>query len=321
MAIGSSQTSGQQITGLLGLSLKPDPATSIAPGLVVVNISATDDKYVGLPNNSAALLNGRAFAGILEGFNATAVAGTNQPADNQILCQRDGIAKAQLKASTACTAGQRAAYDPADGGYVVPYTSAFQVCIGKFTQSKASSSDPQFVGVELTPGAAGLVGGGLLLFAAPEDGTVSSTSENIYSNATFVSPANFFRVGDVVSFGATLIVSNQNGSDTLQVRWKIGSTTIVQTVSTYNPATADGIYISGTLAFDDLGATASVNIGASAVYGAAATAGVAVAGAIAPTVDTTAAITLTLTAQWNASSANNQCDLKNAWYRLDRKSA
>ena len=80
MTVGNSQTCGKQITGILTFSLKPDPTTSIAPGLAVVNISATDDELVGLPTSSARLLNGRSFAGVSVGFNATAIAATNQPA-------------------------------------------------------------------------------------------------------------------------------------------------------------------------------------------------------------------------------------------------
>lgn len=320
MTVGSSQTCGKQITGILTLALKPDPTTSIAPGLAVVNISSTDDDLVGLPNSASRLLNGRSFAGISTGNNATMIAGTNQPADNQIPCQRDGIVKAQLKANTACTAGQEAAYDPADGGYVVPYTSAVQVPIGKFVQTKASSASAQYVGVELTPGAASLANGGLLLFAAPEAGTASSTAENAYTNATLSIPANFLRVGDVIEFGAALDVSNQNGTDKLVVRWKIGSTTIVQTAATYDPATGDDIVVRGSIGVDDIGATATPNCSGVAVYGAAAAAATSIAGVVFPSTDTTAAVSLTLTAQWDASSASNVCDLKNAWYRLTRKS-
>lgn len=320
MTVGNSQTCGKQITGILTISLKPDPTTSIAPGLAVVNISATDDELVGLPTSSARLLNGRSFAGVSVGFNATAIAATNQPADNQIPCQRDGIAKALLKANTACTAGQPAAYDPADGGYFVPYTSAVQVPVGKFTQTKASSASAQFVGIELTPGAAGLDSGGLLLFAAPQAGTASSTAENTFSNATVTIPANFLRVGDVLEYGASLDVSNQNGSDKLVVRWKLGSTTIVQTAATYDPGTGDDIILRGTVGMDDIGATATPNCAGSLTYGAAATAGVVINGIIFPSTDTTAAITLSLSAQWDASSASNVCDLKNAWCRLTRKS-
>lgn len=319
MTVGNSQTCGKQITGILTLSLKPDPTTSIAPGLAVVNISATDDELVGLPTSSARLLNGRSFAGVSVGFNATAIAATNQPADNQFPCQRDGIAKARLKVNTACTAGQPAAYDPADGGYFVPYTSAVQVPVGKFTQTKLSSASAQFVGIELTPGAAGLDSGGLLLFAAPQAGTVSSTAETAYSNATLTLPANFLRVGDVLEFGGGLLSALANGSDTVIARWKIGSTAVV-TSTTLNSTAGDCYSIRGSVSISAIGASGVANGEGSMIYGQPATDTVNTTGVAVVSVDTTAAISLTLTTQFSASSADNQLNLKSAWYRLTRKS-
>ena len=273
------------------------------------------------PARTAALNGGRAFAGLSQGFNATVTSGGSQVPDTTVPCARDGIAKAALKSNTACQVGQPAAYDPADGGVVVPYTSQKQVLIGKFADTRAANASVQLVGVELTPGAASEVGGGLLMFADPQAGTASSTAENAYSNATLTIPANFLKAGDVIEYGAALDVSNQNGTDKLVVRWKIGSTTIVQTASTYDPGTGDDIILRGSIGVDDLGLTATPNCYGTVVYGAAGAAGVAIAGIVFPSTDTTAAISITLTAQWDASSANNVCDLKNAYARLIRKAA
>jgi len=316
MTVGNTQFSAQEVTGLLGMPGFPISGATIPPGYVGCWASLTDDKAVALPNSASALLNGRAFYGVSCGFN------TSTSDDRSVPFQRDGIVKAYLKTNTACTAGQQAAYDPADGGVVVPYTSAVQVPIGKFTQTKAAVSGGQFVGVELTPG---ISGGGydgmLLMFANPQAGSASSIAENAYSNATLTIPANFLRVGDVIEYVAALDVSNQNGTDKLVVRWKIGSTTIVQTAATYDPATGDDIVLRGSIGVDDIGATATPNCAGTVIYGAAATAGVAIAGIVFPSTDTTAAVSITLTAQWDASSANNLCDLKNAYAVLRRKSA
>jgi hypothetical protein len=319
MAIGSSQKSAKQITGLLSLPMVPN-ASGLAGGLVVVNCSSTDDLLVDLPNASGALLNGRAFAGIMEGFNTTVVGSSTQTNDNQITVQRDGIAKAQLKANTSCDNGQPAAYDPADGGYVVPYTNQKQVVIGKFTQSKSTSASPQFVGVELTPGAAGLNGGGLLLYAAPQAGTASSMAENAYTNATLTIPANFLRVGDVLEFGAGLITSAAHSTDTVILRWKIGSTAIV-TSTTLNATVGDVYSVRGSVTISAITASGTANGEGSMVYGQPATDGVIVPGCAAVSIDATAAISLTLTEQWSVSDAGNLLDLKNAWYRLSRRSA
>ena len=321
MATGSSQTAATLISGFLTRNLTPDPATAIPGGYVVVNISTSDDHYVSLPTHASALNGGRAFAGISQGFNTTTATGGTQVPDNGLPCAVDGIAKAALKANTACQVGQDAAYDPADGGLVVPYTNQKQVKIGKFVDTRASNASVQLVGVLLTPGAAAGIGDGLLMFADPQAGTASTTSETTYSNATLTIPANFLKAGDVIEYGAALDVSNQNGSNKLVVRWKIGSTTIVQTAATYDPGTGDKIILRGCIGVDDIGATATPNCYGSLIYGAAATAGVAIAGVVFPSTDTTAAVTVSLSAQWDASSASNLCDLKNAWARIIRKSS
>lgn len=321
MATGSSQLAASCISGFLTRNLTPDAATAIPGGYVVANTSATDDHYVSLPNSASVLNGGRAFAGISQGFNTTTATGGTQIPDNGLPCAVDGIAKAALKANTACQVGQDAAYDPADGGVVVPYTNQKQVKIGKFVDTRASNAAVQLVGVLLTPGAASGVGDGLLMFADPQAGTASSTSEIAYSNATLTIPANFLKAGDVIEYGAALDVSSQNGTDKLVVRWKIGSTTIVQTPTAYDPGTGDDIILRGSIAFDEIGATATPNCYGTLIYGAAATAGAAVAGVVFPSTDTTAAVSITLTAQWDASSASNVCDLKNAYARLIRKAA
>ena len=321
MATGASQLAATYISGFLTRSLTPDPAAAVPGGYVVVNISATDDHYVGLPTNAAALNGGRAFAGISQGFNTTTATGGTQVPDNGLPCAIDGIAKAALKASTACQVGQDAAYDPADGGVVVPYTNQKQVKIGKFVDTRASNASVQLVGVLLTPGAASGVSEGLLLFADPQAGTASSTAENAYSNATLTIPANFLKAGDVIEYGAALDVSSQNATDKLIVRWKIGSTTIAQTPSSYDPGTGDDIVLRGSIAVDDIGATATPNCSATIAYGALGSAGAITQGVVFPSTDTTAAISITLTAQWDASSASNVCDLKNAYARLIRKAA
>ena len=314
MAIGSSQFSGEQVTGLLTLSGFPISGATIPPGYVVCAASATDDKAIALPNNTAALLNGRAFYGISSASN------TSTSDDKSVACQRDGIVKAWLKTNTACTAEQPAAYDPADGGVVVPYTSAVQVLIGKFTQTKAAVSGGQFVGVELTPGAAGFQNGGLLLFAAPQAGTASSMAENAYTNATLTIPAGFLRVGDVIEFGAGLITSAAHSTDTVILRWKIGSTAIV-TSTTLNATVGDVYSVRGSISISAITASGTANGEGTMTYGQPATDGVTVPGCAAVSIDATAAISLTLTEQWSVSDAGNLLDLKSAWYRLVRKSA
>jgi hypothetical protein len=125
----------------------------------------------------------------------------------------------------------------------------------------------------------------------------------------------------VIEYGAALDVSNQNGSDKLVVRWKIGSTTIVQTAATYDPGTGDDIILRGCIGVDDIGATATPNCYGSLIYGAAATAGVAIAGVVFPSTDTTAAVTVSLSAHGMRQALATSATSRNAWARIIRKSS
>lgn len=316
MSFVANQSSPLQKTGIFSRALIPN-SNSVAGGLVVVFVSSADRDQIDIPTSASALLNGRAYAGVVDADQQT----VDTTKDLTVLVQCDGIQPCQLKANTACTSGQAAAYDPADGGLVVPWTSAAQVCIGKFIDERSSSASIQWVGVQLDPAASAGLESGLVMFAQPQAGTPSTTSEVTYTNASYSIPANFSRVGDKYEFEYVFDVSNQNGSDTLVVAWKIGSTVIAQTVSTYNPATGDDIIIRGSVHFTSIGATATPAFAGTVIYGAAAAPGVAVPGISFASVDTTGALAITVSAQWSASSANNVVDLKAGSGFLSRKSA
>lgn len=321
MSFVANQSSPLQKTGMFSRSLVPN-SNSVAGGLVVVFVSSTDRDQIDIPTSASALLNGRAYAGVVDAAQQT----VDTTKDLTVLVQTDGIQPCQLKANTACTSGQTAAYDPADAGLVVPYTSLKQVPIGKFIDERATSASIQWVGVQLNPAASDGMAEGLVLYMSPEAGTASSTAENAYANAAYTVPASFSRVGDVYEYEAVIDVSNQNGSDTLIVRLKFGGTTIVGLVNNYAPNPGETVIVRGRIGIDDIGATASVNLWGQMSYGADETgAGTSTAalvhGFALATLDTTAALSFALTAQWSASSASNLADLKSGYIRLSRKSA
>ncbi len=228
MAIGSSQSTGERLE-CFERGLVPKSST-IKEGYVVVHASTTDDKVVDLPNAAGVLLGGRAYAGV-----SAAAGTTDNTKDNQITVQRLGVAKCALKASTACTAGDYAAYDPVDGGPVVPYTSPSQVVIGKFTQTKLSSASEQFVGVFLQEG----LGAGtnrvtppLGIITSPSATLTNTTVETVMT--AFTIPAAFTSAGTILRLRAKCAISSGNSTDTLTLRVRLD--TVAGTILAASPA-------------------------------------------------------------------------------------
>lgn len=314
MAIGSSQSTGERLE-CFERGLVPKSST-IKEGYVVVHASTTDDKIVDLPNATGVLLGGRSYAGI-----SAAAGTTDNTKDNQITIQRLGVAKSALKASTACTAGDYAAYDPADGGPVVPYTSPSQVVIGKFTQTKLSSASEQFVGVFLQEG----LGAGTNRVTPPlgeitsPSGTVTNTTvETVLTSFTI--PANFTAAGSILHLYAKSAVSGGNANDTLTLRARLD--TITGTVLAASPA-VDVTNAGGDIGIIDLtlivgtagnvistSGTAGISPGqAVATGGNVQTVGSAGYVAFNPAVSHT----VLLTAQWSGTSTSNVMLLESAF--------
>lgn len=316
MATGANNLSGERIT-LFTRAMVPN-SNLITEGLCLAHCNSSGDNLlVDIPSAASALLAGRAFAGI------NASAGTvNTTSDNQITVQKGGIAKAVLKANTACTGGGEAGYDPADGGTVQPVTpanAAKVVVIGRFTQTKTSSSSVQFVGVELY--CHGAAFGEQLLGAITTSSTaITNTATETAFDQSVAVPAGRIQVAaTVLKIRAKVRQTSGNANDTLQLKCRLDTTagvTLGQTpaVDVTNAggdlgvldlvATIRVVGASGTMMVDGIGGISPGQ--AVATGGNVQTTGTA--GTIA--IDTTVAHNIVITASWSAASASNSCVLE-----------
>lgn len=322
-AVGASNLSGERISfferGMLPKS------SGIAEGYVVVHTSDSGDNLiVDLPTAATALLGGRAFAGISASANTTTVSSNTLPSDNQISVQMAGVAKCQLKANTACVRGSWAAYDPADGGLIVPWTSASQVPIGTFTQSKSSSASAQMVGVWLQK-TCGI--GEILLGAIISSSTAvtDTTSETAFDQAVTV-PANLLSAGAVLRIRGKVRVTSGNGTDTLTLRLRIGGLTgvLLATAPAFDVTNGGGDLgvLDSVVTVREIGASGSITAASGAGLGVPGTATWRVDGTVgAQSIDTTAAKDVVVTAQWSAASASNSCLLEDLTVSLARISS
>lgn len=296
--------------------------SAFTEGMVAVawNGSGADMFDVCLPNDADAYAGGRAFIGIW--MNAgTATSGTDRGP-----VQKLGVAQCRLKASTACQAGQLAAYDPTDGGTVVPWTSGKQIPIGRFSQTKASNaSGVTFVGVELDAAIAGgpqefLVGSVI----TNSSNITNSVAETAFDQSVSI-PANLLSAGAVLRIRGKVNVTSGNANDTLTLRLRLGGLTGVLLAAGPAIDVTDG---GGDLGVFDavvtvrsIGAAGTVTSAATVGLGVPGTATMRVAGSAGTlTVDTTAALTVVGTAQWSVANAGNICRLEDLSVSLLRAS-
>lgn len=298
-AVGATNLSGERITfferGMLPKS------SGIAEGFVVVHTSDTDDNLiVDLPTAATALLGGRAFAGISASALTTTVSSNTLPSDNEISVQKAGVANCQLKANTACVRGSWAAYDPADGGYIVPWTSGAQVPIGLFTQTKSSSASAQFVGVWLqqSGGLSEILLGNIITSSA----ALSANAETVFNKSVSI-PANWLQAGDALRIRAKARVTAGATADTLVIRVRLGSAAgVLLAVSTSIDPAADALInfnLEGTIRTS--GASGTIEVSGNSV---AATSALSTGTAGTVAIDTTVANSVVVTADWSADTAD-----------------
>lgn len=311
MSIGASNLAGERIP-FFERGHVPRASGIFEGAVVVATTTSGDNLEVDLPNSAYALNGGRNYVGVSASQGTTIVSSSTLPSDNQITVQRAGVAKCALKASTACEKYAPAGFDPADGGYIVPHVSGKTICIGRFTQSKSSSASAQMVGVWLDEGAGAGMGEMLIGAITSSSTAVSNTSSETAFDRSVSIPANLLSAGSVLRIRAKVNVTSGNGADTLTLRLKLGGNTISAS------APIDVTDLGGDVGILDAEITVR-SIGAAGVLVSAGVGGLGVpltatirvgcqAGTF--TLDTTAAQSVTVTAQWSAMSASNSCQLE-----------
>lgn len=230
----------------------------------------------------------------------------------------------------------------ASNGLAVALIDPYQ---GKTTTDAYTSGDPVFIGIPISgdvmllrlPAGAPAVSA-MDMLQVGGDGTVSKAtytgSDLLYQNAassaeventtvetafdvSYTIAANTLRVGDVIRITAQATVNDNNSTDTLTLKLKIGSTIIVATAAV---DVADG----------DVGLIVADlvirSIGASGTFVASGTQALGVPGTVtakpffkgSTTVDTTAAQAITVTATWSVAHADNEVELTNLTVELMR---
>jgi hypothetical protein len=149
-----------------------------------------------------------------------------------------------------------------------------------------------------------------LVYAATAAGTTLTDSTVETSLGSYTFPANFFQLGKVIKFRATVATPSSNSTDTLVIKAKIGSATLY-TSAAVDQANGDVQVVEGTL-------TCRGNPGASVVLAGGGFAmppdasGTAATGWAAVTAgqNTAGALALDITGTWSVAHASNQCALQ-----------
>ncbi len=294
---GFSAVSAIKVDGILDYAMYPND--TIPEGYVCVfDNTSGDNKSAVLPNNALALNSGKAFAGICATFGPAII-----NVDNQFIVQKLGIAKCALKANQAVTRGQTIAYDPADGGLVVPYSSPKQIPIGVAQQTVASSTSMLMIGVELHAQAAR--GSGLVGAIVTSSSAITGSSEVAFDQSVTV-PANTLVAGAVLKITAKVRQTAVNGTDTLLTRVRFGG--LAGVVLGLVPATAGAV---GGLSTFELAMTVrSATTATSGGFGGIISTVVPTGSVGTLTIDTTIANAIVVTGIFSSANAGNTAVLE-----------
>lgn len=313
MSTGSNNTTGERISNVFnGAGFLARDNFTEGDIAVAWAGSGADNKDVCLPSNAFAQNGGRDFMGVWM------AAGTAVSATDRGGLQKLGIAQCRLKANTACQKGTEAGYLPSDAGTVIPVTpanAALIVVIGRFSQTKASSSAVQFVGVEL--GAQGSGRGEQLVGAIVASSTaVTNTTAETLFDQTVTIPANRINAaGIVLRIRAKARQTSGNAADTLTLKLYMGGLSGALLAATAAIDVTDlggdlGV-IDATVTVRTAGASGVITSAAVAGLGAPGTATMRVSGTVGTLArDFTAAQIIGVSATWSAASTSNSAVLE-----------
>lgn len=174
--------------------------------------------------------------------------------------------------------------------------------IGRNVGGAATADGDQ---IEVLPDAAAAE---LSVAVAASAAVTNTTTETAFDNGSYTIPANGVKAGDVIRIRAQAIATATNSTDTLTVKLKIGST-VIATSGAVDVANNDIAYFDVDLVVRTVGASGTIV--------AAGVVGLGVEGTVtakplklaSTAIDTTAAMTLSVTATWSVANAGNSCRL------------
>lgn len=204
------------------------------------------------------------------------------------------------KPSGAVAIGQRVFWDAAN-------TQANTAGTGPFLGYAVAAADTSATTVDVaingnTEGSMSLVA------AAASTALTNSTTETNFDNSTLTIPANSLNVGDVIRVRAQLIATATNSTDTLNMKLKLGSTSVIAT-GAVDVANNDIGYIDADIVVRTIGASGTMVATGVAALGVEGTVTAKPAKLASTTVDTTAALTLAVSGTWSVANAGNSCRL------------
>jgi hypothetical protein len=144
----------------------------------------------------------------------------------------------------------------------------------------------------------------LLNNVAASTAVTNTTTETTFSNGTITIPANTLKVGDLIRVRGQAVASSTNSTDTLLIKGYVGSTNIF-TTGAVDVANGDIATFDFTLVVRTIGASGTVFGLGTQSLGVPGTVTAKPFTLGSTTVDTTAAVVITVKATWSVASASN----------------
>lgn len=151
-------------------------------------------------------------------------------------------------------------------------------------------------------------GEGKLYAQVAASAAVTNTTTETNFDKTYSIPAGKLKAGDILRIRAQVIATATNATDTLTVRLKLGSTTIVAT-SAVDVANNDIAVLDVTIILRTVGASGTMVAFGFVSLGVPGTATGRAVNLASTAVDTTAALVAAVSAEWSVANAGNSCRL------------
>jgi len=167
--------------------------------------------------------------------------------------------------------------------------------------------------VDLNAGASGGGGGGGgndLLTNVADSIEVENTTTETNFDQTFTVPVTQLKIGTVLHILASGLVVDNNSTDTLVIRMKVGTETI-STTGAIDVADNDVFHVDAYVIVRTLGATGTLGAFGTTVLGVPGTAAAEPFSNAQATEDTTSGLAVVVSAEWSVAHADNEVLLHN----------